>query len=757
MSKEFDLTSVTLALSGLSCAGCAASVEKALLQVPGVQSVTVNLVLGRASVLVASKTGDGNGRENGQNQLVQGLISAVEKAGYGASDLSAKDSVKAPSLAEHEILSYRRLKWKAWSALALAAPLVLPMLMSPLGISVMLPGFVQLILASVLQFVHGASFYTGSWRAIRSRSGNMDLLVALGTSSAWALSTYIVLTSSGEQHLYFESSGVVIALVLLGKLMEAGVRLRSLESLTALHALRPERAFVKRDGAWAEVSPEVLKVGDIVRVRAGEVVAVDGEISLGESALDESLVTGESLPVTRKVGEKVCAGALSTDGLLEIKVLATRKNSTLERIIALVEEAQSKKAPIQRFVDRISAIFVPIVLLLAFVTFLTWSFIGNSTEAMLHAVAVLVVACPCALGLATPTAILAGTGLAARMGILIRDVEALERAGKISAVALDKTGTLTRGRPVLRASHAWGVDENEALRIAAALQAGSTHPLGQALLRSAALTHLALPRVAAWQESPGRGVRGQIDQASYSLLSMSAALEKVTPVGKDLIEKEIEKRAAEPFAVSVLLCEVSDGEAEPKGVFFFSDEPRPFAARAISLLEKMNLDVLMLSGDARAPTERLALLWGIKNWRAGVRPEDKLQAIMDFESEGHRVAMVGDGINDAPALAGATLGIAMGNGTDAAIRSAGITLMRSDPRLIAAAIWVARRTTRKIYQNLFWAFAYNLVAIPAAAAGFLSPMVAGAAMALSSVSVVTSSLLLRRETFALDEQESASK
>jgi Cu+-exporting ATPase len=626
-------------------------------------------------------------------------------------------------------------------AILLSLPLAAPMLGSLFGAHWMLPGWLQLALATPVQFWLGARFYRAGWKALRAGSGNMDLLVAVGTSAAYGLSVYMLLTRPGTMHLYFEASAVVISLVLLGKFLEARAKRQTTEAIRALQALRPATARVRVDGADRDVPIDTIKVGDQVVIRPGERIPVDGEIVEGTSQVDESMLTGESLPVDKQAGDSVTGGAINAHGMLLARTTAVGAETTLARIIRLVENAQAAKAPIQRLVDKVSAVFVPVVMGIALVTFIAWWALGGNTEvAILNAVAVLVIACPCALGLATPTAIMAGTGVAARHGILIKDAEALERAHKITTVVFDKTGTLTDGTPHVAACVAAdGSERNAVLALAAALQAGSEHPLARAVLAEAAAASLSPLPAQAQQALPGRGLSGQVAAETYWLGNRRLMAEN--EVATTALESAADQLEAEGRTVS-WLARASDRHA--LGLLAFGDAIKPGAVAGIAQLKSQGITTVMITGDNRGAADVAAAALGIDRVMAEVLPADKAAQVNQLKTTGQTVAMVGDGINDAPALAAADVGMAMSSGSDVAMHTAGITLMRGDPALVADAIDISKRTYAKIRQNLFWAFVYNLVGIPLAAAGMLNPVIAGAAMAFSSVSVVSNALLLRR-------------
>jgi len=713
---EFDL-----AVRGMTCASCVGRVEKALGKVPGVLSATVNLATERAHVVAVAGTG------------IDALRKAVAAAGYEADSVDREKPGAAPVA--------RGLPdwWPVAVSALLTVPLLVPMTGLALGTGWTLPGWLQLALATVVQFWLGARFYRAGWKALKAFSGNMDLLVALGTSAAYGLSVYQLLAGAAGVHdLYFEIAAALITFILLGKWLEARAKRQTTEAIRALNALRPDRALVRRDGKDVELPLSAVAVGDLVVVRPGERVPVDGEIRDGRSHVDESLITGESLPVAKGAGSRVTGGSINADGLLLVQTLAVGAETTLARIIRLVEDAQAAKAPIQRIVDKVSAVFVPVVLVLALITLLAWGFTtGNWTTAVLYSVAVMVIACPCALGLATPTAIMAGTGVAARHGVLIKDAEALEIAHSITTVAFDKTGTLTEGA----AASGHGVDARGSGGAAAACRrvaAGKPAPArasGNGKGRGG--EHLC----AAGERSQGSaGARG----TGHGRRAYALSRQLAPDAGARSSDHERAKALArEGRSVSWLAAE-QGGERSLIGLLGFGDAVKAGAREAIAALHAQGVKTVMLSGDNRGSAEAAARALGIDEVRAEVLPADKAQVVSALRGKGKVVAMVGDGINDAPALAAADVGIAMATGTDVAMHTAGITLMRGDPKLVADAISISRRTFGKIRQNLFWAFFYNVVGIPLAAFGFLNPIIAGAAMAFSSVSVVTNALMLRR-------------
>ncbi|CAN7197960.1 heavy metal translocating P-type ATPase [Pseudorhodoferax sp. LjRoot39] len=712
-----------LQIEGMTCASCVGRVEKALRRVPGVLDASVNLASEQATVRTLSTV------------ELQALLAATAAAGYPAHALTdARAAAGEPAGAPW---------WPVAAAAVLTLPMLAPMLGQPFGWHWMPPGWVQLLLATPVQFWLGARFYRAGWAALRARSGNMDLLVALGTSAAYGLSLYLLWQSAGhaghgsDPHLYFEASAAVITLVLLGKWLEQRAKRQTLDAIRALNALRPTQARVRRGGVEQEIAVEQLVVGDLVLVRPGDRIAVDGEIVLGQTHVDESLLTGESLPVAKGPGERVTGGAINAEGALEVRTLAVGAETQLSRIIRMVESAQAAKAPIQRLVDRVSAVFVPVVLLIALATLLGWvAYGGDWEQALVNAVAVLVIACPCALGLATPTAIMAGTGVAARHGILIKDAQALETAHAVTLVAFDKTGTLTEGKPTLAAVRpAPGLDADTVLRQAAALQASSSHPLALAVRERA--QGLAVPAVQDAQALPGRGVQGTVEGRLLALGSTRLLRERGLDAGA--LDAQAQQLEQSGRTVSWLL----DAD-RVLGLLAFGDSVKPSAAAAIARLRALGIQTLMLTGDNRGAAEAVGQALGITRVQAEMLPEHKAEVVQRERAAGQVVAFVGDGLNDGPALAAASCGFAMAGGADVATETADITLMRGDLRLVADALDLSRRTSAKIRQNLWWAFGYNALGIPLAALGLLNPVIAGGAMALSSVSVVGNALLLRR-------------
>jgi Cu+-exporting ATPase len=706
---------VEFAIAGMTCAACSARLEKVLNRQAGVEA-TVNLAAERARVRLAGAADEA------------AVIAAVARAGFAASvvDKDTRAREKARRAAD-----YRRELHRFWIAVALTLPLVGQMLFmfGSAQHHAELPRWLQMALATPVQFWIGWRFYDGAYKALRGGGANMDVLVALGTSMAWGFSALVTLFGF-EQHVYFEAGAAVITLVLLGKLLEARAKARTSEAIESLIRLQPKTARVERGGQWVEIAVDALMPGDVFMVRPGESLPVDGEVVEGASSINEAMLTGESMPVGKAAGDKVFAATANGQGALRCRATGVGEQTLLAGIIRLVGEAQGSKAPVQRLADRISAVFVPVVCVIALATFAGWwLYAGDLAEALVNAVAVLVIACPCALGLATPTAIMVGTGQGARAGILVKNVEALERAEKIAILALDKTGTLTRGEPQVTDIVPLALDADQALRLAAALEQGSEHPLARAVLARAAAVDL--PKAANFSATPGQGVAGEVDGrllrlGAPSWLGMAGdpAVHALQQAGKTVVVLEENGVALALFAIA--------------------DALRPTSKAAVARLRARGIRVVMLTGDNAATAAAIAREAGIDEFRAGILPGDKAAAVAELKAGGGLVAMVGDGINDAPALAAADVSFAIGAGSDAAIEAADLTLIRSDPCGVDDAIELSRATLGKIRQNLFFAFIYNVLGIPLAAFGALNPVVAGAAMAMSSVSVVSNSLLLKR-------------
>ena len=721
---------IDIGIGGMTCASCVARVEKALNKVPGVESATVNLATESARITVQSaEVTDAR------------LRRAIRDAGYEPLTPQALESAEQAS-------AWSGFAPVAWGLL-LSAPLVLPMVGDLWGQHWMLPAWVQFALATPVQFILGARFYKAGWHALKALTGNMDLLVSLGTTAGWLLSVWLWLNAheGHAPHLYFEGSAVVITLVLLGKWLEARAKRQTTEAIRALHALRPDKAHWISDEGEVDVPVDEILVADLVAVRPGERFPLDGELIEGQTQVDESMLTGEPLPVSKTMGAQLTGGSINGDGRVLMRVTAVGHETVLSRIIRLVEDAQAAKAPIQRLVDKVAEIFVPVVLVVALLTLAIWMFMGASFEtALIHAVAVLVIACPCALGLATPVAIMAGTGVAAKHGILIKDAQALEMAHRVQTVAFDKTGTLTVGQPRLIAHlPAPGMDAALALGWAASVQSGSEHPLARAVLNEAQAQGLVTTAPQELAAVPGRGVQAQVDGRQLLL----GSLRWLQQEGMDphLWADDVKALYAQGATLSAL---AERGPSGVQGVLLmaFGDEPKVGALEALAALRARGLKLVMISGDNQAAAEAMARRLGLRpedgEVLADVLPGDKAAQVQKLREGGRIVAMVGDGVNDAPALAAADVGMAMGNGTDVAMHAAGITLMRGDVALVGAALDISARTVAKIRQNLFWAFAYNVAGIPLAAMGFLNPVIAGGAMALSSVSVMSNALLLKR-------------
>jgi Cu+-exporting ATPase len=713
---------VDLALEGMTCAACAARVEKALNRVPGA-SAAVNFATETASVRYA---GDDPAP----------LIAAVEKAGYHARVRRDVEHERRADRDRREA-AYRALRADVLLASALAIPLLLPMvaMLAPgIAHAEVLPRLWQLALATPVQFWSGRRFYVGAWHALRGGGANMDVLVVLGTTAAYAFSAVVTLIGV-DQHVYFEAGAAVIALVLLGKLLEARARAGTSAALEGLVRLQPKIAHVVRDGHAVDVPLADVALSDAFLVRAGEAVPVDGVVNEGASSVDESMLTGESRPVAKQAGDRVFAGTLNGSGALECRATGVGHATLLAGIVRLVSEAQGSKAPVQRLADRVSAVFVPIVIAIALATFFgTWLVTVDPVRALVHAVAVLVIACPCALGLATPTAVIAGTGRGAQLGVLIRDAAALERAAALTALVLDKTGTVTEGRlEVARVLPAEGLDERDVIALAAAVEHGSTHPLAEAIRAHARARGIGAAPVERFESIAGKGARARLRDGDD------------VAVGSPSFVRDLAPGATAPrdAAADATLVGVARAGALI-GWIALADRVRPTSARAVARLRDMGLRIALVTGDHAGAAHRVALEAGIDDVRAEVLPAGKVEAVEALKRDGAVVGMVGDGINDAPALAAADVSFAMGSGADVAMDVADITVIRPDLEAVADAILLSRATLRKIRQNLFFAFGYNVLGIPLAALGLLSPVIAGAAMAASSVSVVTNALLLNR-------------
>ncbi len=710
-----------LALEGMTCAACADRIERVLNRIQGIEA-NVNFATERARV-----------RLQPGSATPQQLVAAVRKAGYDAHEISAAS--RQADRARHA-LAYRRELRLFWASAVLTAPLLAQMLVMFSGQHAdLIPRWVQLGLATPVQFWIGRRFYVGAWHALRGRSANMDVLIALGTSMAWLYSTAVTLLGLHERHIYFEASAAIVTLVLMGKLLEARAKGRTSAAIEQLLKLQPAQAVVERGGRREEVAVSTIVPGEVVIVAAGQRLPVDGEVIDGRSGVDESMLTGESMPVTKTAGSPVHAGTQNLEGLLRLRATGTGERTQLAEIVRLTEQAQGSKAPIQRLADKVSGIFVPVVVGIALLTFAgAWLATGNFSPALINSVAVLVIACPCALGLATPTAIMVGTGRGAQSGILVRDAAALEKAGRIRTLVVDKTGTLTQGRPAVVAIAAVD-DERTLMAVASGLEQGSRHPLAIAIVEHAQMLG-ALPRaVSDFRSHAGMGVTGKIAGAPALLGSLRFLAEHGIPLdGRQAQELALGGRTVVGVALGGNLL----------GLIAIADALRPTSAAAIAGLRQLGITPIMLTGDNEPTARAIAAQLGIERYRAEVLPADKTGEVSRLKHHGGMVGMAGDGVNDAPALAAADVSFAFASGSHIAIEAADVTLMRNDLMGVVDAIRLSRRTLSKIRQNLFFAFAYNVLGIPLAAFGLLSPVIAGAAMALSSVSVVTNSLLMKR-------------
>jgi Cu+-exporting ATPase len=713
---------VELAISGMTCAACAARIEKVVGKLPGV-SVAVNLSTERARVTYPP---GGVG--------VADLIAAIERSGYGARVISGSDREREKA---RRAAQYRKELRDFWFSAVLTLPLVLQMFTMDSSHADLLPRWLQLVLATPVQFWFGWRFYVGAWHALRSGGANMDVLVALGTTMAWFFSAVVTVLSLHGLHVYFEASAAVITLVMLGKVLEARARGKTSAAIEALVKLQPKTARVLRDGEIAEVDVGCLAAGDEVIVRAGERIPVDGSVTDGDSSVDESMLTGESAVVGKRAGSRVFAATQNLQGMLRIRATGVGAETQLAEIVRLVEQAQGSKAPIQRLADVVSGVFVPVVAAIALLTFALWLAIaGDFTEALINAVAVLVIACPCALGLATPTAIMVGTGRGAQFGILVRNAAALERAGAITTLAVDKTGTLTEGRPAVTAVHPSSrTTRDEVLRIAASLEQGSEHPIAKAIIEAARLDGVSPAAVNDFQSEAGKGVTGEVEATRYVLGSASFLEAEGIAVDASLV------RSISGEGQTVVGLGSTEGAL---ALIAIADALRPSSRDAVARLRELGVDVVMLTGDNAETAARIARQAGIEHVEAGILPQDKAAAVTSLKGSRCLVGMAGDGINDAPALAAADVSFALASGSDIAIEAADVTLMRNDLNGVVDGLLLSRATVRKIRQNLFFAFVYNVLGIPLAALGFLNPVIAGAAMAMSSVSVVTNSLSLKR-------------
>lgn len=726
---------IDLQLTGMTCAACANRIEKGLSKMPGVASASVNFALETAHV-----------EYNPSEVSADDMIRKVEKLGYGA---SAKDEQTTEN-ADHRQKEIKRQKQK----FIVSAILSLPLLWSMVGHfsftswiwvpDLFMNPWFQLILATPVQFIIGGQFYIGAYKALRNKSANMDVLVALGTSAAYFYSLYLTLKSVGSSHhmveMYYETSAVLITLILLGKLFEALAKGRTSEAIKTLMGLQAKMALVIRAGEETMIPVEEVVVGDTIVVRPGEKIPVDGEIIEGRSSVDESMLTGESIPVEKQVGAHVFGATLNKNGALKIKATKIGKETALAQIIRVVEEAQGSKAPIQRIADKISGVFVPIVVGIALVVFFIWYFWvtpGDFASALEKLIAVLVIACPCALGLATPTSIMAGSGRAAEAGVLFKGGEHLEATHRIDTVVLDKTGTVTKGKPELTDVIVEGMEEAEFLRLVGSAEKNSEHPLAEAIVNGIQEKEIPIPASDTFEAIPGYGIYTVIE-GKQVVIGTRRLMERynINATHAFVQMDELERKGRTAMLVAI--------EGRYSGIVAVADTIKETSKEAIARLKQMDIEVIMITGDNRRTAEAIASEVGIDRVLAEVLPEGKAEEVKKLQNDGRKVAMAGDGINDAPALAVADIGIAMGTGTDVAMEAGDITLMRGDLNSIADAVYMSHRTMANIKQNLFWALAYNSLGIPIAAAGFLAPWVAGAAMALSSVSVVLNALRLQR-------------
>ena len=717
------LSVMKISIEGMTCAACSARIEKVLNKLPGVKKATVNLSLNNGSVEYVE----------GEVSKKQ-IIDKIEKAGFKAHEQVEEDMDREKKLREREIKNLRNML--IFSAI-FSIPLFSAMFFHMAGIhNILSNGWFQLALATPVQLIAGARFYKGAYKSLRGGGANMDVLIVMGTSAAFLYSLYHTIV--GIPEFYYEASAVIITLILLGKYLEAIAKGKTSEAIKKLMGLQAKTARVVRDGTEVDIPMEDVLVGDIVVVRPGERVPVDGIITEGHSTLDESMLTGESVPVDKTVGDEVIGATINKQGAFKLSATKVGKDTALAQIIKLVEDAQGSKAPVQRLADQISGIFVPVVLVIAVITFLVWNFgFSDFNQGLISAVAVLVIACPCALGLATPTAIMVGTGKGAENGILIKGGEHLEKAHKLDVVILDKTGTITKGEPEVTDIIPYDFSESEILRFAAIAEKSSEHPLGEAIVLDAKNKAIQLIDPEKFESITGHGIYSMIDKRDIYVGNRKLMRDQGVEIGH--IEDELiglENQGKTAMLISV------DGKIG--GIIAVADTVKETSKQAIDQLKEMGIDIYMITGDNIRTAQSIADQVGITNILAEVLPEHKAEEVEKLRAEGKIVGMVGDGINDAPALASADVGFAIGTGTDVAMEAADITLIKGDLREIPTAILLSKKTMRTIKQNLFWAFAYNTIGIPIAALGLLNPMIAGGAMAFSSVSVLSNSLRLKR-------------
>ena len=721
-------------VSGMHCASCALIINKALIKKEGVKETNVNFSTSKAMVTYDEK-----------KVKESTIIETIKNTGYTAMILTPGNNSKEAEFSKNEL---NHIKKTFFLSLAFTLPIfVIGMILMPIGIEIPYAELILFLLATPVQFVVGKQFYLGAWSALKNKAGSMDTLIAIGTSAAYAISVYSLISGTGGQ--YFETSAILITLVLLGKWLEQIAKNKTNDAIKKLMNLTPKTATVLRNGKEIELTVDSIILGDIIIVKPGEKIPVDGIIIEGYTSIDESMITGESMPVEKKKGNEVIGGTINKNGTFKFKATKIGENTTLAHIIKLIDEAQSRKAPIQRYADTISGFFVPTVIVIAIGTFLTWYFVFEMgfSFSILTSVAVLVIACPCALGLATPTSIMVGTGMGAKHGILIKGGDALETAHKLKYIIFDKTGTITKGIPEVTNIITTGrISENKILKIAASLEKTSEHPLADAIVEKAKQEKIKLESVKHFKAIPGHGIEAEIKGKKYFLGNTKLMQRESITITN--IKTQMEILEAEGKTVMIL-----SNTKQILGMIAAADAIKDTSKEAVAALEKLGLEVYMITGDNKRTAHAIATQAGIKNVFAEVLPQDKAEYVKKLQENGkYKVAMVGDGINDSPALAQADIGIAMGSGTDVAMETGNIVLMQNNLKDVAKAIKLSKITIRKIKQNMFWALFYNVVGIPVAAGVLyfsfgilLSPIIAGGAMALSSVSVVTNALLMKRK------------